>query len=85
MKNNKRVGQVASVLTNAGCQVSIRDDGVARIILAEHHGRAVEICPGQHDFYVECFLPGEESACTESQEPSSEAAIQLALVWLSQA
>jgi hypothetical protein len=84
MTNNKTLGQVADALTGAGCQVSIRGDGVARFVLAEHHGRAVEICPGEHDFYVECFLPDEEYACTESQEPSYEAAIQQALGWLIQ-
>ena len=81
---HKRLQQVADSLTSAGCQVSIRGDGGARFVFAEHHGRAVEVYRGEHDVYVECFPAGEEYSSTETREPSYEAATRRALDWLSQ-
>lgn len=79
----RELRQVADTLMSAGCQVSIRGDGLGRFVFAQSEGRAVEVSrSAESEVFIELFSAGEEYASTEVMEADFEAATRRALAWL---
>jgi hypothetical protein len=75
--------QVAGILADSGCEVSIRGDGMCRFVFAQNGGRAAEISGTQEgDVFVELFAEGEEYPSSEGRDPMYEAATRRTLRWL---
>ena len=74
---------IAGVLERAGFSPSVRGDGRARFVYAEHGGRAVELSHDGVGFFIELFEQPAETSVRDYQQDTVEHAAEQAVDWLS--
>ncbi len=75
--------RITCILEDAGFSPSVRGEGAARFVYAEHDDRAAELSRDGVGFFIELFQkPAEISVCDYQQDTVEHAADQ-AVEWLS--
>ena len=74
---------MADVLLRAEFTVSVRGDGLARFVFAEHGTRAAELSRDGTDFFVELFEGPHEPSLHDQRLSTPALAADYALAWLS--
>lgn len=74
---------IADILHHAGFIPSIRGEGTARFVYAEHTGRAVEVYWDGEGFTVELFQQPAEVSVRDYQQDTATIAAEQAVEWLS--
>lgn len=77
--NGDQLRSIASVLERAGFSSSLRGDGRARFVYAEHDSRAVELSHDVVGFFVELFEHPAETSVRDSQQDTPEHAAKQAI------
>ena len=75
--------RMVSILERSGFPSSVRGDGDARFVYAEHSDRAVELSHDGVGFFVELFERPAETSVRDYQQDTIEHAAQQAVDWLS--
>ena len=75
--------RMVSVLQARDFSSSVRGDGAARFVYAEHSGRAVELSFDGVGFFVELFEQPAEISVRDYQQDTPEQAAEQAADWLS--
>ena len=78
-----QLSRIVSILQQSGFSSSVRGDGAARFVYAEHTDRAVELSRDGVGFFVELFQQPAEISVRDYQQDTIEHATQQAVDWLS--
>jgi len=74
--------RAVSILQRSGFSSSVRGNGAARFVYAEHGGRAVELSFDGVGFFVELFEKPTEISVCDTQQDTVEIAAEQAVDWL---
>ena len=74
---------IADILQRAGFTPSVRGEGTARFVYAEHADRAVEVYWDGEGFAVELFEQPHEVSVRDYQQDTPTIAAEQAVEWLS--